>query len=210
MTKTNLLLILCLFSSHSYAESSILNEIRSSVIGEMVSKVVNYDIPFLKDFSYIPEMNQMRFMPTGGETILTLTDIDPEYDIYLFKKSTLLRAPYKPTPLSSGDYYLAFIKEGEIKSVRYLPVPQGMKSIYEIGTPHKTYNNQIPITIKTEPEDARIRIINIKERYSPQMLLTYGTYDLEVSKSGYHTYRRKIQINKNTPNWYISLKKLNE
>ncbi|WP_444921888.1 bifunctional serine/threonine-protein kinase/formylglycine-generating enzyme family protein [Microbulbifer sp. CnH-101-G] len=49
-------------------------------------------------------------------------------------------------------------------------------------------------TVAPEPEDARIRIMNIAPRYQPGIQLEPGQYDVEVSKPGYNHYRRWISI----------------
>ena len=44
-----------------------------------------------------------------------------------------------------------------------------------------------PFRVEPEPKDARIRIMNIKERYRPGMELPAGKYRVEVSAPGYET-----------------------
>ena len=51
-----------------------------------------------------------------------------------------------------------------------------------------------PLTIKTNPANARVRIMNIGPKYKDGILLAPGKYDIEVSKSGYKTYREDVFI----------------
>lgn len=59
-------------------------------------------------------------------------------------------------------------------------------------------NNIISLTVLTSPEDARIRIMNIKPKYQAGIELDEGKYDIEVTKDGYLTYRKWVQVDKKT------------
>ncbi|GAB2889751.1 SUMF1/EgtB/PvdO family nonheme iron enzyme [Microbulbifer echini] len=50
------------------------------------------------------------------------------------------------------------------------------------------------LTVKTEPEAARVRIMNITPRYQPGIRLKPGLYDVEVSAAGFIPYRRWVQV----------------
>ncbi len=50
------------------------------------------------------------------------------------------------------------------------------------------------LTVKTLPEGARVRILNIPERYQPRIQLPAGRYHIEVSQAGYNTERNWIEI----------------
>jgi hypothetical protein len=54
------------------------------------------------------------------------------------------------------------------------------------------------LRIETVPENARIRIMNIRPRYQSGMLLQPGKYDLEISAEGYQTYRKWIPLDAGT------------
>ena len=51
------------------------------------------------------------------------------------------------------------------------------------------------LKINVKPENATIRILNIREKFYQGMTLTPGQYHLEISKSGYETYKKWITIN---------------
>ena len=59
-------------------------------------------------------------------------------------------------------------------------------------------SNTISLTVLTSPEDARIRIMNIKPKYEAGIELDEGKYDIEVTKDGYLTYRKWIIVDKKT------------
>jgi WD40 repeat protein len=65
------------------------------------------------------------------------------------------------------------------------------------------------LTVKPEPADARVRIMNIQPRYHDGIALALGRYDIEVSQEGYYTYREWLTLSEDTilP---VSLEEINE
>ncbi|MAD74575.1 MAG: hypothetical protein CML20_07280 [Rheinheimera sp.] len=51
-----------------------------------------------------------------------------------------------------------------------------------------------PLTITTYPNNATVKVMNIKTKYKRGMMLPQGRYDIEVSKEGYTTHRRWIEL----------------
>lgn len=68
----------------------------------------------------------------------------------------------------------------------------------------------IPLTIKPIPQDARVRILNIRDKYFPGILLPAGTYQLEISHSGYNTRKKWIRLSPNNSTIDIALQKNNQ
>ena len=62
------------------------------------------------------------------------------------------------------------------------------------------------LTVKTSPEGARVRILNIPERYQPGIQLPAGRYHIEVSQAGFNTERSWVEItNQNlSPNFSLT------
>nr|VFJ72975.1 MAG: Sulfatase-modifying factor enzyme 1 [Candidatus Kentron sp. FW] len=50
------------------------------------------------------------------------------------------------------------------------------------------------MTVRPEPADARIRILNIKPRYRPGIELAPGRYHVEVSRAGYQKARQWVKV----------------
>ncbi|WOX05461.1 bifunctional serine/threonine-protein kinase/formylglycine-generating enzyme family protein [Microbulbifer pacificus] len=63
------------------------------------------------------------------------------------------------------------------------------------------------LLVSVKPNDARIRIMNIVPRYSPGIALEPGRYDIEVSKPGYSTVRRWIEIGSANVNLAVELER---
>ncbi|MCK7597335.1 SUMF1/EgtB/PvdO family nonheme iron enzyme [Microbulbifer sp. CAU 1566] len=77
-------------------------------------------------------------------------------------------------------------------------------------TPKETPEETPPsyaLKVSVQPGDARIRIMNIVPRYSPGISLEPGRYDIEVSKPGYSTLRRWIEIDSADVNLAVQLER---
>lgn len=48
--------------------------------------------------------------------------------------------------------------------------------------------------VQEGPQDARVRIMNIKEKYRPGIMLAPGKYDVEVTAPGYKKWRRWVNL----------------
>ncbi|WP_226647247.1 bifunctional serine/threonine-protein kinase/formylglycine-generating enzyme family protein [Microbulbifer variabilis] len=97
-----------------------------------------------------------------------------------------------PQAISLGNS----LKLPQSRQPAQLPVTANLPTQTSADTSEKL-TNAIPtfkFTVATEPEDARIRIMNIAPRYQPGIRLEPGQYDVEVSKPGYSHYRHWISI----------------
>ena len=65
----------------------------------------------------------------------------------------------------------------------------------------------LSLTINPIPTEARIRILNIKEKYANGMLLAPAAYHIEISHSGYATKTKWIRLNERNQTWDIALQK---
>ncbi len=61
-----------------------------------------------------------------------------------------------------------------------------------VGEP--TAPTDFRLSIETEPAKARIKLLGIKEKYSPELRLPAGRYEVEVSAAGYRSERKTIEI----------------
>ncbi|WP_404343628.1 PEGA domain-containing protein [Pseudoalteromonas mariniglutinosa] len=59
-------------------------------------------------------------------------------------------------------------------------------------------NTSVSLTVITSPEDAQVRIMNIKPKYQDGIELESGKYDIEVTKNGYSTFRKWVSVDKKT------------
>lgn len=71
--------------------------------------------------------------------------------------------------------------------------------------PTKGYNLQVI----TSPEDAQVRIVNIKSTYTDDIVLAPGKYLLEVSAPGYQTRKQWVKIGKSDHSINIALAREN-
>ncbi len=54
-----------------------------------------------------------------------------------------------------------------------------------INDPNNTLSNKVHLTVKSKPEDAKVRILNISQQYQEGISLNSGRYHIEVSHVGY-------------------------
>ena len=57
---------------------------------------------------------------------------------------------------------------------------------------------QITLTVLTNPSDSRVRIMNIKPKYVHGIELNEGKYDIYVTKKGFKSKRVWVDVNKAT------------
>lgn len=63
------------------------------------------------------------------------------------------------------------------------------------------------LTVKTEPTNAAIRLLNFSQPYQPGLRLPSGIYEIEVSCPGYVTQKANAKIVENDVNLLVSLEK---
>jgi serine/threonine-protein kinase PpkA len=80
------------------------------------------------------------------------------------------------------------------------------KQIQNNAVPIKTIKRHA-LTVNTLPKGARVAILNIKPRYHKGIQLTPGRYHIKVSKSGYQSERRWIDLSTQDTVIGITLKK---
>ncbi|MCA0901424.1 bifunctional serine/threonine-protein kinase/formylglycine-generating enzyme family protein [Microbulbifer agarilyticus] len=73
----------------------------------------------------------------------------------------------------------------------------------EVAAPPPTY----ALKVSPTPGDARIRIMNIVPRYTPGISLEPGRYNVEVSKPGFSTVRRWVEIDSADVNLAVQLER---
>jgi formylglycine-generating enzyme required for sulfatase activity len=101
-----------------------------------------------------------------GQSALDLQGIKPGKIRIQVKKSGYLSSQKTETITSGEIKYITFYLEKEVTTG----------------------------TLNVKPENATIRILNIREKFYQGMTLSPGQYHLEISKSGYETYKKWITI----------------
>ncbi|KPA14000.1 conserved hypothetical protein, membrane [Candidatus Magnetomorum sp. HK-1] len=92
--------------------------------------------------------------------------------------------------LPAGTYTIEVSHNNYVSQTKKIKIEAG-KDLYETIelVPFGT------LTIQPKPEDARIRIMNIKPVYQDEIQLDPGRYQVEVSKDGFNTYIGWITLN---------------
>lgn len=68
----------------------------------------------------------------------------------------------------------------------------------------------IPLTVHPIPKEAQVRILNIRDKYTPGLELPPGTYQLEISYPGYATKKKWIRLDERNAVVDIALQKPNQ
>lgn len=108
------------------------------------------------------------------------------------KKTTTPTVASGAAPLPDDD---PFEKEVEdtIPSSSSLPEDNySAQALQEDGSPLESELGRL--FVNTQPENARIRILNIGPRYQPGIVLPAGRYNVEVSAAGYQTVQRWYEL----------------
>ncbi|PUA30311.1 MAG: hypothetical protein B0W54_07335 [Cellvibrio sp. 79] len=68
----------------------------------------------------------------------------------------------------------------------------------------------IPLTVNPIPKEARVRILNIREKYAPGIELPAGVYHLEISHPGFGTKKKWVRLSAQNSSIDIALQKSNQ
>ncbi|MCP4699715.1 MAG: SUMF1/EgtB/PvdO family nonheme iron enzyme [Gammaproteobacteria bacterium] len=94
--------------------------------------------------------------------------------------------------LPAGEWLVAADEKGYKKFEKTMEILAGKETRLAIKL--EKIRSQYALTVNTVPEDARVRIMNIKPRYEAGILLKPGRYDIEVSREGYEMRREWMTL----------------
>ena len=83
-------------------------------------------------------------------------------------------------------------------------MPRRFRTVQRTGT--DALKATTSLTIKTNPEQARIRILNINPVYKDGIKLHPGLYHIRVEKPGYHRWDKWLKVKKKNFVYYVALK----
>ena len=104
--------------------------------------------------------------------------------------------PYHPDmKLEAGRYQLEVAAEGYQSRQKWVEITNGDDLIVEIALQQMQHTQRNGwLTVKTIPQNAQVRILNIRDKYRPDMKLLEGSYHLEVSAPGYAMQKKWVEI----------------
>jgi formylglycine-generating enzyme required for sulfatase activity len=94
--------------------------------------------------------------------------------------------------LKPGNYKIEVSKPGFQTQIKWLAIgkeDQLRETIKLVS--NRSYSQ---LYVNPKPSDAKIRILNIVPKYTPGIALQAGKYLIEISKSGYRTYKEWVKI----------------
>ncbi|MEO5350611.1 MAG: sel1 repeat family protein [Magnetococcus sp. YQC-3] len=105
-----------------------------------------------------------------------------------------IKAPYQPgISLSPGRYHVAIAKEAFKTRQCWAEIVDQDLDLAVALTPVAPGDLRA-LTIKPQPADATVRLLNMRTPYRPGMLLESGSYRVEVAKRGYKTEQRVVEL----------------
>ncbi len=158
----------------------------------------------LSSFHRTEELAKSSELKEGGSSVLVVETTPAGARIY-FDNKLLGKSPLTVEGLSPGEGIIRIELDGyETRIKRLWFKENSTEKLYVILKPVKAVTNnkemqspEIPsgtLTVETSPEDARVRILNIRPRYHDNIRLRPGKYLIEISKSGYTTVKRWIKL----------------
>jgi len=100
-----------------------------------------------------------------------------------------------------ADFFASYLQQypqGTYQSLAHLKLEQ-----YRI--PQVVLNPKIAFTVKTIPENTRVRLLNISPKYQAGMLLKAGRYKVEVSAAGYQKQVNGFQLTQENNVYFVEL-----
>ncbi len=129
---------------------------------------------------------------TPGDAEVRLPEIDADYT------PGMLLAP--------GRYRIEVSRKGYGTRREWIEVGEG-DSVHQVAlTPQK--EGTFRLTVRPTPEDAVVKIMNIRPVYEPGMALEPGRYLVQVSRGGYGTHSRWVDLRDRDLSIDVDLKKL--
>jgi hypothetical protein len=136
----------------------------------------------------VKEINMVR----GNDMTVTiiLKPIGP------VKPETPAAQPTKPpdstAPAAPGAAPVATTTPGATPPADITAIPADPEAVIAVGKP--SGDGKTRVTIRTEPADAKVRILNFNPKYLPRMEIKPNKYEIEVIRKVYETKMVKIEI----------------
>jgi len=170
-----LVLSWCCFSIW-YASSKTLTE-QTSIIGKLA----------LATAEIFVAMPSEKSPPVVTETIATISSSNAQASSVAAVETTTLTET--SSDASNSDIALA-----PIDMASTVTASSSDQSITAESSSSAATLITYALTVKTTPSDARVRILNIPERYQPGIPLPVGRYHIEISKMGFDMQRTWVDI----------------
>jgi len=170
------------------ADATKISQLHEADVIEQISET---DVNFSK-FSYAGEAD-LNLTESVTDTpfwkLSVLTD-PPDANVTILNHEF----PYEDgMELSVGKYHINISKKGFVSKSFWIDLDQDINYSVKLS-PIELF----ALTVHTSPGDARVQIMNIKDKYHDGIRLPIGKYRLRVSKKGYTTFEKMINLKKST------------
>jgi hypothetical protein len=150
-------------------------------------KIVNSDVTVPVKLVKLPEpekpaLYRLTVRPDPSDAQIRILNIKPRYEPGI--------------ELESGSYTVEVSRSGyetRVLTVRVANADVTMP-VTLVKEPEPEPPPSYRLTVRADPPDAQIRILNIRPRYEPGIQLEPGRYTVEVSRSGYQTKQFSVRM----------------
>ncbi|WP_252179137.1 hypothetical protein [Endozoicomonas sp. 4G] len=197
--KSLIIMTMCLITASSLAlGTTVRQRVADTAFEEILGWILS--LPGLSKLETRLENNYIQWISNsdnGREKLLFELESMSVSDFNLvFKRIDLDWMPINGsmTLNKKYKYKIGFERHGVVTGQRQLIYDKKLTQILEPAHPLKADNQNSALHIKPYPEDARIRILNIKPIYKEGMMLRPGKYRVELSRSGYKSKVYTIRL----------------
>ncbi|PSW17212.1 hypothetical protein C9I98_19590 [Photobacterium sanctipauli] len=182
------ILLLALSCQAVYASpfGSLKEKAKESVFGEIASWFAS--LPGIKYLENKIDSNKVRIITSDSNSPTLSITAKEESELFIRPiNSNASLLIYDKLSIPAGSYFIhasQVKKKGKGQTVsRRINLPNGVNHHEQIVY-WKDHIKQYPLLIDTHPQAQRIRVMNIKAKYSHGMMLDSGRYDIEVLFKG--------------------------
>ncbi len=86
------------------------------------------------------------------------------------------------------------LQKAQKDTIRRYSQPFHWASFQLVGASNRVYNPHYPLLVSADPDDAKIILVGIKEKYEPNVKLPAGKYQVRISKRGYEHQIVDVEI----------------
>ncbi|MFC1236351.1 hypothetical protein [Vibrio sp. F74] len=207
------LLLSLVISSNAMASSGITGTVYRYLKEELFGTVTHESVGFFGSLDKFVKKNDVRFADADNSVPIKFTDLG-QYDLGLYfpNKGYVYLSNYDNIKLPAKYVAVTFKdKKGKKALYRYVNIPKTNQPVIISALPTVTsqqkQKKQFPLKVFTYPSNATVKIMNITPKYKEGMILRDGKYLIQVSKKGYATYSKKLNLSWNEPNVHVALAK---
>jgi len=157
-----------------------------------------------------PKRSEANAIAGDDSLALTAPEADPE-ESFSSAIDSLYEADQPASPATASDPLLDAEHQSqhlELATSEPADEQTDESSLEQSSAASSSVSANYPFRVTPEPQNALVRIMNIRQKYTPGMALKPGRYQLEVSAPGYQKYLRWVTLAEQPLNKTVRLTEL--